>query len=544
METLFPESLPKPGEINKTLSSFGTWGEYEPLLFAIRSLQPQEEISITPSALIEKKGRQVIPPENIEIRTIRFLPKKMEGGVIHAPVLLEPFKRMDIPQDTTQPFWITIAIPEGITGGLYQGTISISSKNGQPTTLPLEIEVFPYHLQEPKNIFWGMFDGTQHFLPHIRKKEYYKEKFTDMRAHGMSTVFLFGAGIPLSLSAEGTLSLAMDKAEEWKRVMEAYTAAGFPLPIIIDSTVFRFPEKNITEQSDFAGLYKKAWDLYKEESKKEKWPPLYVQPQDEMFSGNKLPKIMKFLPLLKESGITTVADQASRATPAMITEVSPYIDIFIYNSGPFVNGAYYREEWDNFLGQRHNKEKEIWYYGFASSPWHPEANRFAYGLLLWQTGATGMITYAYQRPYHTSGRDMYDDTKVPKNNYLYRYPTTNDAPGGPTPGWEGAREGVDDYKYLFTFFQTAEKKKNASSAKTRTIAAKEEKEIRDTLSRMAFEGLPRGEGSWTGGKRVLSPSLGQLSGTPKIMNGISFEDYQSLRKTVAEKTLYLLTLPE
>ncbi|MCM8807475.1 MAG: hypothetical protein NC926_05960 [Candidatus Omnitrophica bacterium] len=168
--------------------------------------------------------------------------------------------------------------------------------------------------------------------------------------------------------------------------------------------------------------------------------------------------------------------------------------------------------------------------------------RFAYGLLLWLTEGEGMITYAYQRPYYTNGKDIYNDLNVPKNNYIHYYPEWDRNPSGPTTGWEGAREGVDDYKYIYTFFTILNEKKKTENDKNKKILEEVEKEVLKLLSNFNIEELSSRNGFfWTEGKE-LSGDSGYVSGSLKVKNGIGFDDYQKLRKEIALKTIEILKI--
>ena len=132
-------------------------------------------------------------------------------------------------------------------------------------------------------------------------------------------------------------------------------------------------------------------------------------------------------------------------------------------------------------------QKTIWYYSYDASGWRPEAARFAYGFLLWVTKAKGMITYAYQRPYSGHAKnfysqDVYSVHGVP--NYVHAYPPWQNEPGGPTTGWEGIREGIDDYKYIYTFFQHLAKAKTSGVRGLAEKAIELESQMDQELSKL------------------------------------------------------------
>ncbi|MCM8818207.1 MAG: hypothetical protein NC915_01830 [Candidatus Omnitrophica bacterium] len=543
LEMVFPESLPKKEEIKEIIETFATIGEYEPVMFCIRSKKEIKNLEIKIRKLEDKSGKNKISEENIDIRIINYLPKKMNGGGILAPVLLSKFEKIDISKNYTYGFYITFKIPENIEGGFYEGSL-IMKGEGFYKEIPIKIEVFPYQLKEP-DIFWGMFDGVKHFLPDYNKEDYFEKKFKDMREHGMTTVFMFGAGIPVKIDENKNLILNLDGKTDWERMMNAYKKTGFTKPIVINGIIFELPNEIKSDEQNFEENYKNLLKLYKKISKEKNFPEIYIQPVDEPFSGGRITIAEKFFKLLKEEKFITVANQVGVASESDFKRVYPFVDIFVYNCGPFIKlgESYKKDRWKEHLEKLIADNKKIWYYSFDASAWNSESMRFAYGLLLWLTGGEGMITYAYQRPYYVNGKDIYNDLNVPKNNYIHYYPEFEKGLSGPTTGWEGAREGVDDYKYLYTFFTILNEKKKIVDNKGKKILEEKEKEVLKLISNLNIEGLPsRNIFFWTDGKEIIGDS-GYVSGSLKVKNGIEFDDYQKLRKEVALKTIEILKIP-
>jgi hypothetical protein len=539
LKMVFPESLPKEDEIKKEIETFATLGEYEPVLFCIRSKKDIKNLEIKMGDLINEKNK--IPAENIEVRIINYLPKKMNGGGILAPVLLSNFEKIDLSKDYTYGFWLTFKIPENVKGGIYKGKLIMKGENFYKE-IPVNIEVFPYKLKEP-DIFWGMFDGVKHFLPNYYNEDYFERKFKDMREHGMTTVFMFGASIPVKFDENKNINLNLDEKSDWVRMMNAYKKVGFSKLIVLNTTIFEFP-KELNLEQNFEKIYKDSLKIYKEISSKNRWPEIYIQPVDEPFSGGRISIAEKFLKILKEENFITVADQVGVASESDFKKVYPYVDIFVYNCGPFIKlgEIYESERWEYHLNKLKKDNKKVWYYSFDSSGWNPESMRFAYGLLLYLTGGEGMITYAYQRPYYADGKEMYNDLNVPKNNYIHYYPEWDKNFSGPTTGWEGAREGIDDYKYIYTFFNILNENKRNADEKMKKKLEEIEKEVVDAISKLNIEGLPSKDNFfWTEGKEIYGDS-GYISGSLKVKNKIDFYDYQKLREKVARKTLEVLEI--
>ena len=75
--------------------------------------------------------------------------------------MLDNIKSMDIDAKTARPIWITIAVPQSATAGVYQATVTVSHNGAVAATLPLELEVINQELAKPSE--WGFhLDLWQH----------------------------------------------------------------------------------------------------------------------------------------------------------------------------------------------------------------------------------------------------------------------------------------------------------------------------------------------------------------------------------------------
>ena len=63
--------------------------------------------------------------------------------------MLDNIKTMDIAAKTARPVWVTIAVPQDATPGLYKATVTVSCEGEASLTLPLEVEVINEVLAKP-----------------------------------------------------------------------------------------------------------------------------------------------------------------------------------------------------------------------------------------------------------------------------------------------------------------------------------------------------------------------------------------------------------
>ena len=212
--------------------------------------------------------------------------------------------------------------------------------------------------------------------------------------------------------------------------------------------------------------------------------------------------------------------------------------MLVYHDGPVLRrGTYDAEGWRAFLNRLQHDGKEVWFYNLDLTGWHPEVLRFGYGFGLFQAEGTGVIQWSYQTAFRPNRPELVYEKL---DTIIYQYPQVGDETGGPTLAWEATREGVDDYKYLFTLQQLV-KERAAAGDKRAERARVLWNEVRGFLSRIDFNGSTgsAAQGDWTG-RKELSPEGDKIvSGDHKMANGFSFTEYNFLRRKIADAILEL-----
>jgi hypothetical protein len=92
-------------------------------------------------------------------------------------------------------------------------------------------------------------------------------------------------------------------------------------------------------------------------------------------------------------------------------------------------------------------QKPLWTYDCMLAPVDAELDRYYFGIWAWVSGVKGCAHWCY-----------YDGG--PRLSYVH--PTAVEIV--PTIGWEAVREGIDDYRYLFTLKQLADAARTAGKA--------------------------------------------------------------------------------
>jgi len=121
----------------------------------------------------------------------------------------------------------------------------------------------------------------------------------------------------------------------------------------------------------------------------------------------------------------------------------------------------------------------LWLYNGTSMGRDPKVERMFYGIQPWKVGAKGVTQYMYQcraaNPYDMFAEERVGKSTVGGSAYFYAYPSS----GGPipTPHWEAIRQGIYDYRYLFTLKHAIARARAAGKTQTADEAQKTLDEI-------------------------------------------------------------------
>ncbi len=542
LRLIFPTSVPDQAEIGRPLACFAAPGEREPLALAVRAWRDLKGLSVTCTPLTAEGGA-AIGGERVSVRPVRYGKKQGQSrwGMFHSDVMEVPLylasrERIDLAADRSQAFWITVHVPDAAPPGRYRGTVSVSAHGLAPTRLPIEVEVLPVTLREPKHVYFGMYHRP------VGDDAFRAAAWRDMREHGMTSVGLCcNLGAKLELDGD-RVRVTFDGSGDLERAVNEYRAAGFTMPIawLMGSDVLRWCRQRAGgEEARFSACYRQIIEAIIMHGNRRQWPEIIFQPLDEPFEhASQMDDTETCLRILKSIPGVRTEEDGPNGRPENLERVYALCDVLVYHDGPTLRrGEYDAEGWRAFLDRTRKDGKEIWFYNIDLTGWHPEVLRFGYGFGLYQAGGTGMIQWSYQtalRPERP--QQVYDKL----DTIIYQYPPAGDETGGPTLAWEAAREGVDDYRYLCTLERLVEE----TSARGGPRAARAQtlwSAVRERLSAIDFRGSTgsAAQGDWTGRTELAPEGDKIVSGDHKMANGLRFEDYDALRRQIADAIVEL-----
>ncbi len=535
IQRIFQTDTPEAGEIinpEKGLSAFATPGEYEPVTFAAHALKDTKEYEVSVSDLADSKGN-FITTDNITIGTVRSLNKRLlynynwSPEYIFMPVFIEGKKRVTIPAGTNAQFWLTVKVPRDAKPGRYFGTIEFASiygpEGGIPSRIPLSFEVLPFTLKEPDRYsfsFWYP-AGVR-----ISEPGDIAEDFAEMRRHGINSVS--GAISPGATAVEKGDNIVITGIDEkFRWFCQEYKKAEFTQPFLLAADIgsgwATGHEKDI-QSKKWEEEYIRFTRSFISMMKKNKWPDVIFQPEDESAWKPKADqdRCVRSLRLLKASGAVTEND--GPCDKFMIEDAGPWSDVWNINGGlcPLDKIKEYRAA-----------GKKLWAYNNDIEGIRPELMRYAAGYWLWISGADGINNFGYK---YRKGKSIYDDLSGEIANFVYYYPKTNNETGGPALSYEAFREGIDDIRYLLTWEDAVAKAKKAGRL---NVAQKSEELVSKLLAKIKWSDRLRNEARW---QRVFYMSTGQKAvvGDLKVTNNIDWADYDKIRRAIADQIIELI----
>ena len=534
LASVFPNSLPLASELNPQLMVFGTPGQTVPVTLCVRSLQDLGEVAVRSSDL--KLGSRALPAGTVTAYPISYRDKRLvyssDYYIKDMPAFLEQRPSVKMPADRTQVFWLNVSLPANAAPGVYAGEVTVQPASGKAASLPLQVRVLPFKLAEPRNMFWGEY----YLTPKLEKtpeavRAAIQRDLADQRAHGMTSVGLCFGLEHTEYKVEGTkVTITPDPEGVYATFMEAYKQLGFPMPIIQLSDSGQDAAGAYKLGSpEWAETYKNFWIAAAALHKQRGWPEVIVQPVDEpgWQSPEDRSRNLLCLKTLKQiPGQRTEQDGPGDAY--FLSEAGPYADVWNFN------GAL---EEDKIIKQAQAHGKLITSYNNDVESYRPEMDRYCDGFYQLRAGARGTYNWAYI----SFAGSPYDDQDADTGSWMHVYPPMPalGEVGGPSTGWEGARAGIDDYKYAYTLQQAIARAAQAHSAKAKQAAADGQAALDEVLSSLDYNFRTRGTAAFAeerpgpdGGKRVF--------GALKVPNGWDFSTYDRARWQLAAATLDIM----
>lgn len=516
---LFSNSIPRADELVATLSAAAAPGEREPILMGVHATEAIKEATVSVSDLALESG-EVIAASHATVRIVREIPKrhlyspKWTKDYTMMPMVLEPSHPFSIRAGESQGVWIDILAPADAKPGLYHGQVSVRVR-GKEMRLPIELEVYPFQLAEPKAMFYGayttMLEAGEYANPEAVLQE--------MRESGMTTLGYCDPWARIEPVPGGAPVATLEPYA--KKVMEAYRKVGFTLPILqLNDPILAYARRvaKVTDERFYEEYLAGAKALHTA-MVEQQFPPIYLQPLDEpSWHGDDAKALhLRLMTLLKKQGLF-MTEHDGPIDQYLTEEVGPHADMWVLNGNVLPADA---------LEKARQVGKKVLIYNTDVEAWRPIVSRYSAGYLQWRFGMDGVLQWEYQNP--NISEKTYNEIEEPAENgyFGFFYPATRESPGGPTISWVAFREGIDDYRYLLTL--------QAAIAAARNTHPDLAAEIEGKLALLKESLKPllriRNQGGWS--VAGSDPQGKYIGGKFNLANGWEPEDYNKHRRQIA-----------
>ena len=519
MERGYPTTLPRKGQVTDTIEVFASLGEYEPATFCVRATgKALEGVQATVSGDLKSKAGSVIPANNVDIRLVEIWKRRLTTSKrMYMERYLQKKASVDIPMHTTRRFWLTVHVPDSAEGGIYHSRILIVAGQKTLKALNLKVEVLPFKLTSSEGMGYFMYFPQWGIPERCRTPEYLRKIFVDMREHGMTTatLYLFPYG-----TVNGKRQFTFEARGEGGQL-----AFGPTMDILRDTKLMKPGMPAIWLGADVVGA--SEWKKILDEGKKRKWPELVLYLQDEPGDEKRIKNAKRLFRIL--DGFKKQYPQYSsvRATTAIgssgIEALGEFYDIWIAGAG-----------FDEKLVRKAREMgKLLWSYDCGLATVDAETTRYYFGLWCWKTGIKGASLWAYSSTQNTS-EHRWDYIEKNLENFELTFSFVWPAADGPIPsiGWEAAREGIDDHKYVSTLTRMIEKAKAAGHTEAARQAEATLKQITDKIRVKALDQATR-VGSASGWR------AGGYYDRPSPQAEIAKGDYNKFRYKIARQIITL-----
>ncbi|HRU06744.1 MAG TPA: hypothetical protein P5137_13330, partial [Candidatus Brocadiia bacterium] len=181
-------SIPKPGELTRSLAAFAVPDDDQPLYFGAYAARAVEDVRIHVSDLTCPAG--LIPASQVQIYTQATRPRALSdrpgSSARLVADLLDAYAPFALPQGATQPIYLIVHVPPGQPAGVYSGVITLSPAALPSVALEIKLRVLPFELAKPKGKSWNLFTDSHRWIRMGREAA--EREVADMARHGINSL--------------------------------------------------------------------------------------------------------------------------------------------------------------------------------------------------------------------------------------------------------------------------------------------------------------------------------------------------------------------
>ncbi|MDD5483363.1 MAG: hypothetical protein PHP98_06900 [Kiritimatiellae bacterium] len=456
---VYPDSIPQKEEITGAIKLAAAPGERKAFYFSLHALRDLPDLKIRAAPPAEESGQALELTREIRVKKAAFWPQMpiwATRSYYIIPELLERFDDVLLRQNESCTFWVDFRTSPAAKAGKYKGLLAIETQAGDKLAdIPFEVAILPFKLEEPDDKHWLMYID-----PYPDKKiDQQKEMLELFKDYGIS-------GLILNFTSSKTFSLAAPhgKITEFQSdylndILKIYNQAGLKGPVAfwfqfnleqsvakalgVKDAVFSDPWKSQVE----AGL-RQAVPLIdafiKERAPGLKW--CFYGRDEPPPDSDTYRRTLWVYKIMRSLGVNTcLTYYLMYKDEREAMEFLPFLNADI-SAGPTVKNL-------KMLAAAGTK---FWYLGggcYTGQEGGLMPNRFHSGFGFAQTEGEAHVSWVWQRVKGDAFNEFKQNNYRERKSSMIAYPARNaDAPESyiSTLQWEGIREGITDYKYLYT----------------------------------------------------------------------------------------------
>ncbi len=449
---------PSQEDMERRVRMMATPGEFESATVGVLALQDTRGLRVRVEDLRSPSGER-IPADAWEVRWARYWPQRTSWNSTSFEVIPEMLERRDTVDLTAlEPAqaWLTVRVPEDTPPGRYLGHARIEDSAGNSSAHRVILSVQPFKLMEPAEYHWGLYTDSPRWK--TMSEERVRSEMRDFVDHGITSGMMYPP-YHAQFSMEGD-EVRVD-SRQFEKYMRWALEEGLRPPTVISMQLLAGRVKQLLPDAEVRGpeferVYKQIVRHFVELGEREDWGELVWHAVDEPNRKyeERIAAAYEELSWFKDLGLstfTTVND------PLVAEErLDPVLDARCYYAMYVGSSAAAQEQ---IAAETADSGDRLWLYGtgcYIGMDGTTMPNRFLAGYMLRKTEAEGIWCWTLQR----AKGDIYNDFDGEGNRESKEACTTYVSEDGsemvPTLQWEGHREGVDDFRYVYTLERLAE----------------------------------------------------------------------------------------
>ena len=520
------ELFASPGEYELGKFYLAAGGNLDKLQFSLETLTAEDGTRL-PDAAVElfygyrmPEARRYSYPAADSMVTTRYL---------------LPLRELSLPAGEFREIFLRVHLPDTQPPGRYTGNLHIAG-NGIQTTLPIQLDVLPIRLQSPPDKNWGIYYDPGRV---IMNETALARELADLAAHHITMLYC-GDYLRMRISRNQAGELQTSSAA-LRRGLEALRRNHFRGKVIVNhglgeaislfhpcATVEdkKAAAELVRHDAAYQALARRVMTELKQIAAEYPELELLVSTLDEVFNDGRLPLYLAATEAAKQvDGFQYyITFNFLDGTDAMRRAVAPYAD---YRSGHMYTWewflargntfAAYQQELDRYGSKAGADYNPVGY--FYSPSWY----RAVMGVEFWQSNLSFQIPWMY---YSCTGSPY--EFPESKGSHIFGFYDENYGQVIPTLIWEGYREGMDDYRYIYTLEKTIEKQRGGKPE----LAA----EAAEFLQQFRAS-LPVPQGLEYGNQLIGTNR--ECPWTSRVAGQLKYSDFQQFRRQCAEYIIRL-----